>query len=196
MVSVSLTKFVDFVTATGTARLSKVREMKRQQSTYSPQTDYWKPLRDRIEKAFAEGWDSRKFKDSLAEVRDEKKLGNYEACRKGLTRWAGKKEIAALPGLKRKWSAGDLEVTVNPELHLAISGDPYLIKLYPKADPLTKQKVNVVLHLLQQHAPANTTVGILDLRRGKLLIPTVAIDGLDGLLKAEAAALLTLWEAI
>jgi hypothetical protein len=199
MPAVTLTTFMDFVAATGTARLTRVREAKKryEQDGFSPATDYWKPLRDRIDQCFAQGWDAAKLKKSLAAVSDTKKIANYEEARAGLTKWVGKKKVTTLPPVKKKtWSAGGLSVGLTPLLHMGIDGDPHLIKLYFKAEPLSKQKVNVVLRLLDKNAPAGTTVGILDVRRSRLYTPTVPIKGIDALLAAEAGAFAAMWASL
>lgn len=85
---------------------------------------------------------------------------------------------------------------INPELHLDIGGQPHSIKLYFKGEKISKQRVDVALHLLKSKAPRGATVGILDLRRAKLYVPTIAKPGMAALLKAEAAAFTSLWEEI
>jgi hypothetical protein len=45
-------------------------------------------------------------------------------------------------------------------------------------------------------APTGTTVGVLDVRRAKLIVPTRVIPGMDALLKAEAVAFVSLWSSV
>lgn len=197
MLSITMTTFVDFVSATGTARLTKVRQAKQfYGAPWAPERDFYKPFRDRVDDLFNAGWDAQKLRESLAGVTDPKKVDNYEECREGLTKWVGRKTITALPARRSTWTGGALQVSVNPELHVEIDGKPYLIKLYMKSDALSKPKANTSLHLLGKKAAAGTTVGVLDVRRSKLFVPTVNIAGMDALLKAEATALVSLWEAI
>ncbi len=195
--TVTLTTFTDFVAATGTARIGKARDAKAfYQQGYAPKRDFYKLLRDRIDVCFAAGWDASQLKTALKDVHDAKKISNYEDCRKGLTRWVGRKTIVSHPSLRETWESGGLRVTINPELHADINGDPHLIKHYFKADALSKQKANLILHLLGKCAPKETTVGVLDLRRSKLFTPTVEIAGMDALLDAEALAMSALWNAV
>jgi hypothetical protein len=195
--NVTLTTFVDFVSAAGTARITKARAAKAYyEQGYSPQRDFYKPLRDRIEDCFENGWNAADLKDLLKEITDLKKVDNYEECRRGLTKWVGRKTIRTLPTRREVWTSGGLEVAVNPELHADINGSTHLIKLYFKADALSKQKADLILHLLSRRAPAGTTVGVLDVRRSTLFVPTIVVPGLDALLAAEALAMVTLWNAI
>ncbi len=197
MPTVSLTTFVDFVAATGTSRITKVRDAKNSYDQgYAPERDFYKLFRDRAERTLSNGWSALDFKKALKDVTDHKKVANYEACRAGLTKWVGRKTITARPALRDVWESGGLQVSLNPELHAEVNGTPHLIKLYFKAEPLSKQRADVILRTLGKIAPADTTVGVLDVRRSKLFIPTVDILGLDALLDAEAVALVSLWDAI
>lgn len=195
MPKISLTTFVDFTTAVGSTRVTKVRRAKADYGQdYSPQRDFYKGLREGITETFAEGWTSDGLKARLADVSDPKKQKNYEACRKGLSRWAGGKEFVFHPPARSTWKSGDLTVKVNPELDLTIDGIRHRIKLYFKGEALSKARVDVILHLLGDGRKA--TPAVLDVRRAKLYVPTVERPGLDALLKAEAAALTSLWKSI
>lgn len=197
MVNVSLTTFIDYAAATGTSRLSKVREAKRfYQQGYSPERDYYKPLRDRIVECFDDGWDKTKLATLLERIDDPKKLNNYRACRDGLTRWAGRKNFVAVTSRATKWRSGDLVVSINPELWLRIDGSPYVIKLHFKSDGLSQQKANLVLHLMEKKLAAHGTVGVLDVRRSKLFTKTQDIPDLDVFLASEALAFAALWDAV
>src|SRR4051812_9795031 len=78
MVTVSLTTFIDFVSATGTARLTKVRQARKQyEQEWEPTRDFYKPLRDRISRCAAQGWNADNLRKMLADVKDPKKLENY-----------------------------------------------------------------------------------------------------------------------
>jgi len=178
--TVSLTTFMDFVAATGTARLTRVRQAKKYyEQGYSPQRDFYKPLRDRIEAQFAAGWDAKAFRKSLEDVTDPKKIDAYEECRAGLAKWAGRRKIEAGEAMRVSWTSGELEVNLNPELNATINGEPHLIKMYLKGEVLSKQKVNAVLHLLARHAEDGQKAGVLDVRRSKLDCPTIEIAGMD-----------------
>jgi hypothetical protein len=140
MPRISMTTFADFVYASGTARLTKARQAKQQYSEeYAPERDYYKPLRERIVTAVRRGFSTERLKKLLRDVDDPKKLDNYETCRKGFTRWVGKKKLKLLPERRSIWKNGDLEITVNPELVVEVNGQPHAIKLYMKADQLSKQ---------------------------------------------------------
>lgn len=197
MPKVSLTTFLDFTAASGSGRITQLRQAKkRYEQDYAPATDYYKYLREAIEECFEQGWSAKWLKTKLAALPDTRKAEKFEECRQGLTKWAGRKELVALPKSRASWKSGALTVRINPELHLDIGGQPYLIKLYFKGEKISKQRVDVALHLLKSKAGKEATAGILDLRRSKLYVPTVSKPGMGALLKAEAAAFSSLWDSI
>lgn len=196
MPKVSLTTFVDFATAAGSTRLTRVRRAKSEYGQdYAPQKDFYKGLREAIEETFEGGWDAAILKQKLAKVPDPKKQENYEACRKGLTKWAGSKGFIAHPKQRASWKSGELIVKLNPELDLSINGTHHLIKLYFKGEALSKARTDVILHLLESGA-GKTTPGVLDVRRSKLYVPTIKRPGMGALLQAEAAAFTSLWQSV
>ncbi len=82
---------------------------------------------------------------------------------------------------------------------LEINGTQYAIKLYFKAEKLSKRDADPMLHLIDasvEHEEHTITPAVLDVRRGKLHEPTVRKVGLNALAKAEAAAFTTLWDTL
>ncbi len=189
---VSLTTFVDFVCKAGTPKATVVRTWKNRDD-YSIATDYYKQLRDAIVEFHKSG-------GSVASVvanATEKKRDNYQAIFDGHHKWAGKKKLAWFEPQSTFWNSGSLDVTVNPELGVEIKGVPHLIKLYFKAESLAKNRVDIITHLmsvsLSDAAPEHCVMAVLDLRKAKLIAPTVPIAGLSAQLLAEAAYWNTLW---
>jgi hypothetical protein len=90
-----------------------------------------------------------------------------------------------------------VDVAVNPEVGLKINGEPYLSKLYFKAEPLSKNRVDIITHLmeicLRDRASAETRMSVLDTRRGRLICPRVPIPGLSAALAGELAYVAALW---
>lgn len=201
MPQVSFTTFLDYVASTGTTRLRRVREAKTLYETgYSPVTDFYGPFRKRVVQVFEEGWDPARLDHLLAEVTDTKKQASYRACRKGLRKWAGvsgRKRYEWMKPRKASWTAGGLEVAINPELWLKVDDDPHVIKLYYKKDKLSQHRVNLSLRLLETTVGKHGRVAILDLQQGKLFAQTTEPpEGIDLLLASEAAGMATLWDSL
>jgi hypothetical protein len=95
------------------------------------------------------------------------------------------------------WQYEDLTVSVNPELGLEINGRPHRVKLYFKKEQLTERRVHSILHLLRTTAPSepNTTMGILDVPRSRLIPFDNPTLGVDALLQGEARSFMTMWKA-
>lgn len=145
MPEISLTTFVDFVTAAGTPRLTKVKGAKEfYGEPYSPARDFYGPLRKRIIQTFESGWNPKEFDKLLADIDDPKKLTHYSQCRKGLRKWAGVSGMKTFEWTKPQravWSSQGLDVNVSPELWVKYDGAVHAIKLYFKGEPLSQQKV-------------------------------------------------------
>ena len=74
-----------------------------------------------------------------------------------------------------------------------------MIKLYFKKDKPSKRLLDTVLRLIDVTLPADkagATPGILDVQRGRLFTPTVRVADIDALLTGEAAAFVTMWNAV
>jgi hypothetical protein len=95
------------------------------------------------------------------------------------------------------WQRHGLRVRVNPEVGLDGSERPGLIKLYFKGETLSKRRVDSILYLM------DTTVGrgkfnvsVLDTRGGRLISYTGANKRLGLLLTSDAAAFMSIWNAL
>lgn len=197
---ISLTTFVDFVIASGTPRLTVVRKAKEQYlQKYEPPFDYWKQLREAIVDGHAAEAPAEALKHLLANLDDKRKIQNYTACANGYAKWLGKKNISWLGAMTQKWTSGDLIVRVNPEIGLLINGQKHIIKLYFKQQQLSKLRVDTVLHLLHSTVVSKENgmiAGVLDVRNGKLISPTVSQAEIHALLVGEALAFSGMWKAL
>ena len=127
-------------------------------------------------------------------------MGRYSAAFKGYKRFLGASETRWLNPPSGKWSFGDLTVRVNPELGLRIDTDRYLIKLYFKDEAPTKNRVQIVMKMMNtvlgNQVKDGTQMAVLDVSKGKLILQTASIPGLSALLEGEAAAFLQMWKAL
>ncbi|KAA3607139.1 MAG: hypothetical protein DWQ01_15660 [Planctomycetota bacterium] len=199
MPELSLTDFVDFASAGGTSKLTKVRRFKLRPE-YEPAFDFYKRLREGIVSCHAAGDAKSQLAKHVGDITDAKKKGHYADAIKGYKKWWGKKPLSWFAPPREAYSEGDVSIRVNPELGLRVDGKPHVIKLYFKADKLSKPRVDVITHLmdkaLRASAPAGTTMCVLDVRNGKLIAPTVPIPDLDAVLRGEIAYLAAVWESV
>ncbi|HET8956129.1 MAG TPA: hypothetical protein VFN18_10775 [Solirubrobacterales bacterium] len=190
MPSVPLSKFVEFTVAQGTSRVRIVADSKKD---YEPQRDFYKRLRELTQRQFVDGWDSAAYKRAIKKVATSKKLNSYEACRRGVTKWASGKQLSATKGSSKIWSAGGLDVRVNPELDLSVNGSRFSTKLYFALDEPSGPRLETLLYLLAAKAPSGRTPAVLDLRRGRLITIAELDPNLGPLLRSDAAAFVALY---
>lgn len=190
---ISLTDFVDFVARSGMeAKLSKVREIKHR-GPYNTAADYYRPVREALIQIHASGRDKWEIRHHLAR---HEHLGRLEPIADAYIGWWGQRRLDWFePDWQIAYLQG-LEISINPELGLAIDGHPHLVKLYFKEDPLSPLLADVAARLMARvlvgHSPRGVSMSILDVRRRRLHRLEPRPD-LDVLLDAEIAAFGTLW---
>lgn len=196
MPTITMTKFVDFAAANTAKKLQVVREaLKQSESEYSPSTDYYRPLREAVVREFEAGWGPSSTRRLRSVTADPKKLENYALCVDGFVKWRSKAELGLSTRKSETWVAPGLTVRVNPELALPVNGEPHVIKLYFKADPLAASTIRTVLHLLRESFP-DLKPGVFDARRGKLVTSSLHLADIDAALLGDAAHFAALWEAL
>jgi hypothetical protein len=195
---VSLTYFVDFVLKAGTPKLTVVRNFKNN-GEYDPAADFYKKIRDGIVDFHEKNQPSSALDKLLEGVTDEKKRTAYPAILTGHKKFMGKKSMTWFSPPSAQWSAGGLTVSLNPELGLEIGAAKTVLKLYFKEDKLEKRRAEIIAHLMMRALGANTpqtTFGVLDVRRGKVIEPPTPIAGHDALLTGEATSFAVMYNSL
>ena len=192
----SLTDFVDIVSKSGTPKATNVARIKNRPD-YEPATDFYKPLRDCLIETHRKNLNAQNLKKLLHSLNDGKKIKNYPDIIKGYSTWWDKKTLEWFEPASENYMLHEIAVSINPELGLIINGQPHLIKLYFKSDPLTKNRIDIVTHLmeicLRKHCQHGEVMAVLDMRNGKLITPRVPIPALSATLDAELAYIAALW---
>jgi hypothetical protein len=201
MIDITLTEFVDFVSKAGTPKLTVVKNAKEARLVgYSPQTDFYKAIREGIVKMHKRN----QPKDSLAALlnglTDQKKQTAYPELVQGYQKFLGKKKYKWFDPPKTDWQHGGVSISVNPEIGLEIDGVRHIIKLYFKGENLKKTHMDIVVHLMTNFLPTSrtkpTSFDILDIRKSKLITnhPTQPI--LTALLEGEAASFAQIYKSL
>lgn len=181
MPNVSLTDFVDVVSKAGTSKINKVRSLKHRPA-YNPKNDFYKIFRDQLLKIHKNGDPRRELSNILDLLTDKKKIKNYPSLIDGYKRWWGRKTLVWFDPPSETWSANAVDIRVNPELGLEYGGNRYIIKMYLKAEPLTKARVDIITHLmdtaLRDRTDQDEIMAVLDVRKSHLITPTVPIPTL------------------
>jgi hypothetical protein len=134
---------------------------------------------------------------SAATAAQGNRIGAYSQLAKDYAGWWGRKSLTWSEPPRGVWGprGSEFDVTVNPELGLNIDGSTHALKLYFKADPLSKNRINIITHLMHKvFAPTNpeTQFSVLDIRRRRLYTINPPA-GLDAILAAEIAYIEKLW---
>ena len=200
MPKISLTDFVDFVVKSGTPKLTKVRQLKNR-GEYSPATDFWRPLRKAIIDFHKKGDQNKKYLDKiLRDLNDEKKKNRYPEAIIGYKKFLGRKKTQWFDPPKEEWSRSGLDVRINPELGLFINGERYIVKLYFKDKKLAKQKITVILSMMEETlrelANPSDKFAILDVSNSSLLQSSGKGVEILPLLVGEASSFVTIWNNI
>jgi hypothetical protein len=198
MIRISLTDFVDFVSKSGSPKITKVRQIKSRQD-YHPSRDFYKYLRDAIKLYHEENHTDKNtyFRDVLNASPDAKKKTKFTNLTKGYQRFLGTKSISHHESNNVIWTQGELEVNVNPELCLTIDNEKHLIKLYFKSDELTKLRIDVILYLMQNALPIQPNIDkftILYIEKSRMLSEAKPDTALQFLLQAEAESFITIYK--
>lgn len=200
MINISLTDFVDFVVSSGAPKLTKVKEIKKR-GEYHPGIDFWKTCRDAIVEFHTQGITDKKYFDRMLESVTERVRKNvYPEIVSNYKSFLGRKTIQANPVKKETWQHSKLTVRVNPELLLTINGERHLIKLYFKADPLSKHRIAIIQLILQLAFESQIREAVkfcvLEVRRNRLYASPSPDKSLLPLLQGEAASFISIWESL
>lgn len=197
--NVSMSEFVDFHVLTGSARVAKVRALKNR-GEYDPAMDFWRPLRKGIA-AFhlRHQGDQRSLPDFLTSISD-RKVVRYRAAMAGHAKFLRAREVRGFRAPpSASWQVGDLNVRVNPEVGLRIDGQQYVIKLYFKAEPLSRGRAQALIALMEEELGSRVapgiSFGVLDVPNASLSLTDrrSSLDDTKIALRAEAVAFVDIW---
>ena len=199
MPNLSLTDLVDVVSRAGTPKATKVAEIKNRKP-YQPATDFYKPLREGLVEIHQAGKDKKALTSLQKSLTDPKKIANYPVAIEGYRKWWGKKEITWFDPPRNTYGHAGIDIAINPELGLIVDGTRYVIKLYLKADALTKLRVDLITVLmevsLRSKCQNSDVLALLDVRRSKLFTVSIAIKPAKAVVDAELAYIAALWPSV
>lgn len=198
-IDISLTDFIDFVSKAGGSKLTKVRQIKNRDE-YHPATDFYKTLRDGVVDIHKNGLDKSELNKLLVGLTDEKKKKNYPDAINGYKKFWGKKNFIWFNPPFKHWKVGDVDIKINPELGLECDGKFLVIKLYWKAEKLSKDRVAQILSLmesqLRKRVEPEILFCVLDVKNAKLFCNDTKDTSYLPLLEGEARSFETIWKGI
>jgi hypothetical protein len=194
---VTSTTYMDFLMKTGLSRFGVVKTAHRlYNSEFKQGFDYYRQIRMgiirmlRTNGGFDDLW-------AIVEEAPAERRDNFASAVTGFESWMkGKGIVWGSPPQSHLWRHADLEVLCNPELLMNVNGDPFRIKLYFKAPPVTQRGANLVIHLHEVAGLTNENLAVLDVRRGKSFRKTYLRGDYDTVLQSEALSFAAMWHAL
>ena len=197
-ITISMTRFADFVVTDPLGQMAKVREVRRQyEQPYKPGGDFWSRWREDVERLHRKG-STRETLPPIGKDAKDNRVEQYSSACEGYAKFWGRKNLAVVGHPKPAiWAHDHLQVRANPEWILEINGKQFVVKLHLKERLVLSQRLsNPLLGLLDMHfgtAVGGPDVAILDVHRGRLLRPTTSLNGMGTVLHMQAAAFLAGW---
>ena len=201
MVHITLADFLDFVSKSGSSKLSKVKRLKHR-PPYRPSFDYYRPLRESIAAVHRACGDRAAFDHILADAMPQELPVRAELTEvaSAYRAWWGRKQLGWFEPPRIIWTQGDIAITINPDVGLILDGRPHLLKLWFRDVPLGKRGLDVVFQLMEDATtglvPPGTEVGVLDVRRSRLFTPTIEVPNASAWLNGEVAYLSAAWAEV
>lgn len=198
-VQISLTDFIDYISKVGTTKFTKVKEIKNRDA-YHPAFDFWKPLREKIIDIHKDNKNKNLLDEIVNILTDKNKINLYPNLISQYKSFLGKKKTEWIEPPFTDWIMNDLRIKINPEVGLFINDKPYIIKLYFKAEPLSKSKADMILLRMNESLKSgdfkDANFAVLDISRKKLYENCSLNQVHLSLLEGEALSFLKIWESI
>lgn len=200
-VEVSLTKFTDFILKNGTAKLTVVKEAKKQNETaYDPMTDFYRILREGIAAWHKSGADKKGLDTIMARIKNEVKVNTYPDFIGGYKKFLGRKTYTWIQPPKADWQHGGLIVRVNPELGLQLGDARLAVKMYLRSQgELDKRRAALITHIMQSvlgEKHKGVTLCVLDVKNGKNYPAGVYDPSVAPVLRGEALSFVEMYRSL
>ena len=203
MVSITLTTFLDFISASaGTPRLTQVqRAIDTYSKDYGRRYDFYRQFREALRDLAEHGRAATSLGDLLIGL-PVKKVNRYEKLVDGYLNWLTSTSIGQTEWTDQKaaWttpSAPGLEIKVNPELFVVMAGQRYVVKLYLKGQEPAQRTVDSALWIMQEALSDTSAIpAVLDVQRAKLHRRIPLNPSVHALAKSDAASFLVLWREL
>jgi len=196
MPRITLTDFIEVVTKSGSPKATKVSQLKNRPA-YEPATDFYKGLRDGLVALHKKSGVKADLSSLTKGLADAKKVANYPLMVSGYKKWWGRKTLEWFEPSGDTYTHSGVDVAINPELGLKINGQRHVVKLYFKADALTKTKADLIVtlmsHVLGASEPPGTQFSVLDVRNSKLFTYSATGKSFKPMVDAELSYIASLW---
>ncbi|MBB4687103.1 hypothetical protein [Amycolatopsis jiangsuensis] len=197
---VTLPTFVGYSASTGPSRSSFVRRQRRlYEDPARAAFNYYRRAANAVRAGRAAHQDEAAMR-ALVDHADERTRPHYTEVAEGWLRYLGRRDPELLEVGRARYSLGDLEVGISPQLGLRkSSGRRFATWLYFKEEPLRRDAARLALWLLTEGMPELLPDGealVVDVRRAKeFTLSARDRQRLRPWAFSEASAFVTLWHA-
>lgn len=166
---IPLTSFVDYVLKAGRPKMTCAKRIKeRLLEPYNPASDYYKRFREAVQELHASNMKKTALRSIIGLLPDSKRV-NYDLLITRYQSFLGSKKYTWFEPPRNIWKCGNISVAINPELGLMWNDCKFVVKLYLKADVLSKDRIASVLALMQETLSAkDCKYALLDVRNNKM----------------------------
>jgi hypothetical protein len=188
---IGLNNFLRFIAATG---LSKVNQVLEAVQDYRDWKDYYKDFREEAVLAMSTR-NLKRLKRVVDEIEDDVKAHHYEICFDAFQKWLAKTDFTIISHpAPVSWDAGEIRISVNPELIIDIDGVRYIVKLYLAKERLSQPARRAYAWLVNQTHGTGAKPAILEVRKGRLNACPDPNKKVGQWIKGEVAAFVALWK--
>lgn len=200
-IQISLTEFVNFINASGMAKMTIVSSAKaKHEEQEGNPYDYWKDFKDEVKKQLKRKGNKEDLWELVENVLEEMRE-NYNQMIAGYLRFWKPTRMEWINPVKKMVHFGGVKMILNPELGVKWQGKEYMIKLYLKANEnLDKRHADIILAMMESElrdkVDENVEFAMLDVRRGKLFTYVNNDPRLLILLKSEGREFAEMWKEL
>lgn len=200
-IQISLTEFVNFINASGMAKMTIVSNAKaKHEEQEGNPYDYWKDFKDEIKKQLKRQGAKEDLWELVENVREEMRE-NYNQMISGYLKFWKPTRMQWLNPVKKMIHIGGVKMILNPEIGVKWQGKDYMIKLYLKANEnLDKRHADIILAMMESElrdkVGKNVEFAMLDVKRGKLFTYVNDDPRLLILLKSEGREFAEMWKEL
>lgn len=195
--SISFGGFVEFASATASARITAVQNVLTNEfGSYDPSHDFYRQIRLAITEGIVNGDDNLRVRRAVDECTPRRR-SHYQTIASGWTRWRRGKDLEAF-ARSIPWTARGLEVRVLPHFVWRQKRDRHLVWTYFKDGELSRDGIQAAVRLLEiTHPDSGCRPAVLDVRRGTIHHASRRRRrGFDAWLTGEAAAFISMLDSI
>lgn len=164
-IRIGLTNFLRFMSATGLTRVNAVDEALQE---YRDWKDYYRDLREQMILALKDH-DPERLRRFMRDRALDARTPHFSVCAAGLIEWMAVTDYRFIRVQKGgRWSEGELQISVNPEVAIAVDGVEYLVKLYLAKGSLSKPARAAFAWLVRETHGSAMTPALLEVRKHRL----------------------------